>query len=91
MVPFNLVDTAEKMKSGELDAVVRIGGKPISDAGKMYAANKNLKLLEVSFTDAWVIPPPSILSRRTIQACLRSTGDWIRSRSVSYSLLATGE
>jgi TRAP-type uncharacterized transport system substrate-binding protein len=54
MVPFNLVDAADKMKSGELDAVVRIGGKPISDAGKMYAANKNLKLLEVSFTDALV-------------------------------------
>jgi TRAP-type uncharacterized transport system substrate-binding protein len=60
IVHFNLVDAAEKMKSGELDAVIRIGGKPISDAGRMYAANKNLKLLEVSFTDALVenfLPP----------------------------------
>jgi uncharacterized protein len=54
MVPFNLIDAADKMKRGELDAVVRIGGKPISGVDKMYATNKNIKLLEVRFTDAMV-------------------------------------
>ena len=53
-VSLNLVDAADKMKKGEVDAVVRIGGKPISGADKMYATNKDLKLLEVRFTDALV-------------------------------------
>src|SRR5215468_8743977 len=54
MVPFNMLDAADKMKSGEIDAVVRIGGKPISGADKIYAMNKGLKLLEIHFTDAMV-------------------------------------
>jgi len=54
MVAFNLLDAADKMKRGDLDAVVRIGGKPISGVDKMYAANKDLKLLEVRYTDAMV-------------------------------------
>src|SRR5262249_35071016 len=54
MVPFNMLDAADKMMSGEIDAVVRIGGKPISGADKIYAMNKGLKLLEIHFTDAMV-------------------------------------
>jgi len=54
MVPFNMLDAADKMKSGEIDAVVRIGGKPISGADKIYAMNKGQKLLEIHFTDAMV-------------------------------------
>lgn len=54
MVPFNLVDAADKMKKGEVDALARIGGKPISGVDKMYTANKELKLLEIRFTDALV-------------------------------------
>ena len=54
MVPLNLIDAADKMKKGEVDAVVRIGGKPISGADKMQAANPNLKLLEIRYSDALV-------------------------------------
>jgi TRAP-type uncharacterized transport system substrate-binding protein len=54
MVPLNLVDAADKMKKGEVDAVVRIGGKPISGADKMNATNRDLKLLEVRFADSMV-------------------------------------
>ena len=54
MVPFNLVDAADKMKKGEIDAEVRIGGKPISGADKMYATNKDIKLLEIPFSDSLV-------------------------------------
>jgi len=54
MVPFNMLDAADKMKRGEIDALVRIGGKPISGADKMYAMNNGLKLLEIHFTDAMV-------------------------------------
>jgi len=54
MVPLNLIDAADKMKKGEVDAVVRIGGKPISGADKMQALNANLKLLEIRYSDALV-------------------------------------
>jgi len=54
MVPLNLIDAADKMKKGEVDAVVRIGGKPISGADKMQAVNPNLKLLEIRYSDALV-------------------------------------
>jgi TRAP-type uncharacterized transport system substrate-binding protein len=54
MVALNLVDAADKMKKGEVDAAVRIGGKPISGADKMQATNPNLKLLEIRYSDALV-------------------------------------
>src|SRR5215813_13465510 len=54
MVPLNLIDAADKMKKGEVDAVVRIGGKPISGADKMQSVNPNLKLLEIRYSDALV-------------------------------------
>jgi uncharacterized protein len=54
MVSLNLIDAADKMKKGEVDAVVRIGGKPISGADKMQATNPNLKLLEIRYSDALV-------------------------------------
>ena len=54
MVPLNLIDAADKMKKGEVDAVVRIGGKPISGADKMHATNPSLKLLEIRYSDALV-------------------------------------
>src|SRR5215813_14673501 len=54
MVALNLIDAADKMKKGEVDAVVRIGGKPISGADKMQAMNPNLKLLEIRYSDALV-------------------------------------
>ena len=54
MVALNLIDAADKMKKGELDAVVRIGGKPISGADKMQAANGNVKLLEIPFSSGLV-------------------------------------
>jgi uncharacterized protein len=54
MVPLNLIDAADKMKKDEVDAVVRIGGKPISGADKMQVINGNLRLLEIRFSEALV-------------------------------------
>jgi ABC transporter/Tetratricopeptide repeat len=54
MVPLNLIDAADKMKKDEVDAVVRIGGKPISGADKMQAINGNLRLFEIRFSDVLV-------------------------------------
>jgi TRAP-type uncharacterized transport system substrate-binding protein len=54
MLPLNLIDAADKMKKDEVDAVARIGGKPISGADKMQAINGNLRLLEIRFADALV-------------------------------------
>jgi uncharacterized protein len=54
MLPLNLIDAADKMKKGEVDAVVRIGGKPISGADKMQATNTSLRLVEIRYSDALV-------------------------------------
>jgi hypothetical protein len=73
MVPLNLIDAADKMKKDEVDAVVRIGGKPISGADKMQAINGNLRLLEIRFSDAACVAAHQRSEHRDRRAGLAGT------------------
>ena len=52
MVSMNMFDAVDKMKASEIDALVYLAGKPISGVERLEGINKNLRFVEVPFTDA---------------------------------------
>lgn len=53
-ISMNMFDAVDKMKTGEIDALVYLAGKPISGVDRLEGINKNLRFVEVPYTDALV-------------------------------------
>ena len=52
VISASMFTAADKLKSGEWDAIVRITGKPISDLEKITEINPDLRLLPIPYTNA---------------------------------------